>query len=102
MSDPNATIDTSNRKITMTTPFDTQIAILTDIQTVNDITGEYSDFVGWHDLTFAYILGLQSGHIILTTAGEELISGSFSNFLKDYDLEDTGFQSLTDIVGEDE
>lgn len=85
------------------TTFDNKIAILADLWMIYRDEPEWKDFIDFHDLGLPLAFMLDNNLIYRNTISnqpaEELINETFALLLKGLDIaEDTGFDSLDDIV----
>lgn len=85
------------------TTFDNKIAILADLWMIYRDEPEWKDFIEFHDLGLPLAFMLDNNLVyrnsITSQPAEELINETFALLLKGLDIaEDTGFDSLDDIV----
>lgn len=85
------------------TTFDNKIGILADLWMIYRDEPEWKEFIDFHDLGLPLAFMLDNNLIYRNTISnqpaEELINETFALLLKGLDIaEDTGFDSLDDIV----
>jgi hypothetical protein len=84
----------------MTTPFETQAQILADLWMDYRGDEEFSDFIEYNDLGLPMAYVISSGIMKATPLAQQYIEETFDLLLAAVKIEeDTGFDSLDDILG---
>lgn len=84
------------------TPFNTQCEILTDLWLNFRDDEEVQPLIAYYDIGFPLAFCQYEGLVTVNDSGKALISDCWLGVLDAFDVEeDTGFETLTDIVGEE-
>lgn len=90
MSEGNDTIGT------MKTPIETQVEILAELYTAEPENSEA--FLAFYNVTLPLCLAVSEDIAILTGKGEERVALCFQALLADLELEDEGYEQLSDLI----
>jgi hypothetical protein len=82
----------------LTTEYANKVDILHDLWINHSDNGYLSEFVELNDLGLPLSYLIAKGIVESTTLAEQLVNASFSDLLELFDVEDTGFTSLDQIV----
>lgn len=82
------------------TPFSSRVTILADLWMNYRDDEEFLDFVEYNDLGLPFAYGVSSNLISkLGVTGESLIDETWDLLLSGLGVEDTGFETLDDVLG---
>lgn len=82
------------------TPFDTQAQILADLWMDYRNDEEFSDFLEYNDLGLPLAYAIANGIVSSTAISKQYIEETFSLLLAGLKIEeDTGFDTLEDVLG---
>ena len=82
----------------METSFDNKCAILADIFINYRDDEEFADFREYNDLGLPLAYAIANGIVSKTSKAETFINETFALLLAGLDLEDTGFESIEDLL----
>jgi hypothetical protein len=82
----------------MSTPIENQTTILADVWMEYRDTGDFDNLIEYGDLGFPLAYAITNGIVKTTGQAEEMIQELWQLFLGTIDIEDTGFDSLDDIL----
>lgn len=85
---------------TPTTPFSSKAEILSDLWMEYRTDIEFKDFIDYCDLALPLAYAITNGIIESTPLAEQYIEESWDLLLKGLELEDTGFDTLLDLLSE--
>lgn len=80
------------------TPYETQCDILSDLWIEYKNDKEFEDFIQYNDLGLPLAYAISNGIVSSTDLAKSFITETFSVLLGGFDIEDTGFDSLEDII----
>jgi hypothetical protein len=80
----------------MKTPIETQVEILAELHTSEPEGSEA--FKTFYDITLPLCLAVSENIAILTAKGEERVSLCFQALLDELELEDEGYEQLSDLI----
>lgn len=80
------------------TPFDTQCEILSELWTKYKFETEFSDFIEYNDLGLPLAFALKEDLVKPTVRSKGLVNETFGLLLGILQLEDTGFESLDEML----
>jgi hypothetical protein len=83
----------------MTTPIDTRCKILADLWIYYKADEEFEDFLSYNDLGLPLAYAISSEIVKKTPKAEMLINETFDLLVSGVGLEDEGFDTLEDILG---
>jgi hypothetical protein len=83
---------------TTSTPFSSKCEILAELWVTYKNESDFEDFIDYNDLGLPLAYALAYGIVEPTELSEKFINETFDVLLAIYGLEDTGFESLNDIV----
>jgi hypothetical protein len=86
----------------LTTTFDNKALILGQLWIQFKGDDEFSDFFEYNDLGLPLAFAFAEGIINHTPTLEQYINETWALFLEGLDTEDTGFESLDDLMGEED
>jgi hypothetical protein len=82
------------------TPFETQTQILADLWMEYRSDQEFSDFLEYNDLGLPLAYAIANGIVSSTNIAQQYIEETFSLLLAGLKIEeDTGFDTLEDVLG---
>ncbi len=81
-----------------TTPFSSKCEILADLWLNYRDDEEFQDFVEYNDLGLPLAYAVQAQMITAKTQAEALINETWDLFLSGLEIEDTGFETLDQIL----
>lgn len=81
------------------TDFSNVCEILSDLWMEYREDEEFSDFIDYNDIGLPLAYAVTNSLATLTKQGQTMIEETWSLFLVGLDVEDTGFDSLDDILG---
>ncbi len=82
-----------------TTPYSTKCSILADLWMTYRLDTEFSDFVEYNDLGLPLAYAISEGIVQSTETAKRFIEEAFDLLLAGLDIEDTGFNSLDEVLG---
>jgi hypothetical protein len=82
----------------MTTPKETKVKILADLWMDYRQEPEFEDFISYNDLGLPLAYIISEDIVKMTNKAETFINETFDLLLGGLDLEDTGFESLDDLL----
>ena len=85
----------------LTTTFDNKALILGQLWIQFKGDDEFSDFFEYNDLGLPLSFAFAEGIINHTPTLEQYVNETFALFLEGLDVEDTGFESLEDLLDDD-
>ena len=83
----------------MSTPLENKISILSELWSDYKGEEEFADFIEYNDLGLPLAFAIDGGIVQTTEIAERFISETFDLLLEGLNLEDTGFESLNDVLG---
>ena len=86
----------------MTTSFESKAIILSDLWLNYRNDEEFQDFITYNDLGLPLAYAISEGIIKSTELAENFVNEAFDLLLSGVGIEDTGFESLPDILAEAE
>ena len=84
--------------MTTTTDLATKCDVLTELWTVHYDNEWFADFIEINDLGLPLAYFISNGIVETTPLATEIIDTTFADLLELFDVEDTGFASLKEIV----
>ena len=81
-----------------TTPFSSKCDILGDLWIEYKNDTEFADFIEYNDLGLPLAYAISNGIVESTPIAEGFITETFDLFLEGLELEDTGFETLSDVL----
>jgi hypothetical protein len=81
------------------TPYSNQCAILGDLWLTYKQDEEFADFIEYNDIGLPLAFAIAEGIIPNAPMAEQYIRETWKLFLEGLKIEDTGFQSLDEILG---
>jgi hypothetical protein len=85
----------------LTTTFDNKALILGQLWINYKAEDEWMDFFVYNDLGLPLAFAFAEGIINHTPTLEQYVNETFALFLEGLDVEDTGFESLEDLLDDD-
>lgn len=82
----------------MTTTIENQAIILADLWLNYRYDEEFADFIQYNDLGLPLAYAIDSGIVKMTDQAQGFIEETFSLLLAGLDIEDTGFETLDDVL----
>lgn len=82
-----------------TTPYSTKCSILADLWMTYRLDTEFSDFIEYNDLGLPLAYAISEGIVQSTETAKRFIEEAFDLLLAGLDIEDTGFNSLDEVLG---
>lgn len=82
----------------MTTTIENQAIILADLWLNYRYDEEFADFIQYNDLGLPLAYAIDSGIVKMTDQAQSFIEETFSLLLAGLDIEDTGFETLDDVL----
>ena len=82
----------------MTTTIENQTLILADLWLNYRNDEEFVDFIQYNDLGLPLAYAIDSGIVKMTETAQSFIEETFSLLLAGLDIEDTGFETLDDVL----
>lgn len=86
----------------LTTTFDNKALILGQLWIQFKGDDEFSDFFEYNDLGLPLAFAFAEGIVNHTPTLEQYINETWDLFLEGLDTEDTGFESLDDLLGDED
>lgn len=83
----------------MATEFITKAEILSDLWMNYRDDEAFTDFIEYNDLGLPLAYALTSSMVTLKPVAEELINETFDLLIEALEVEDTGFESLDELLG---
>ena len=83
----------------METSFDNKCAILAEIFINYKDDAEFDDFREYNDLGLPLAYAISNGIVKTTPQAEKFVGETFDLLLAGLDLEDTGFETIEDLLG---
>jgi hypothetical protein len=90
-----------NKKSRVTT-FEVKCDILADLWMNHRDDEDFKEFCEYNDLGLPLSYLLANGIVATTDAATEFVNETFALLLKGLEIEDTGFESLAQMIGEEE
>lgn len=84
----------------METPFYTKVAILAELWLNYRADEEFQDFIAYNDLGLPLAYAIDNEIVYATEAAMKFIEETFELLLSGFDVEDTGFECLDDLLEE--
>jgi len=84
--------------MTTTTELASKCDILTDVWTNHYDNEWFEDFIEFNDLGLPMAYFISRGIVEMTPMAKELVDNTFNDLLELFDIQDTGFTSLEEIV----
>lgn len=88
--------------ITTSTDFSNRCYILCELWMGYRDDEQFSDFVEYNDLGFPLAYLIAKDVVKSTAEAEKIIDETWELFLQSLEVEDTGFESLAEVFGEEE
>jgi len=82
----------------MTTTIENQVIILSDLWLNYRYDEEFSDFIEYNDLGLPLAYAISEGIVKITDQAQGFIEETFGLLLAGLDVDDTGFETLDDIL----
>ncbi len=86
----------------MATEFITKAEILSDLWMNYRDDEAFTDFIEYNDLGLPLAYALTSSMVTLKPVAEELINETFDLLIEALEVEDTGFESLDELLGSED
>ena len=86
----------------METSFESKCSILADLWLEHRHDEEFADFIAYNDLGLPLAYAIENGIVESSPMAESFVNEAFELFLTGLELEDTGFDSLEDLLEIDE
>lgn len=84
----------------METSFDSKCAILAEIFVDYKEDAEFNDFREYNDLGLPLAYAISNGIVSVTSQAERFVNETFDLLLAGLGLEDIGFETIEDLLGE--
>lgn len=85
--------------VSETTPYSTKAGILADLWMNYRNDEEFEDFIEYNDLGLPLAYAISTEVVKSTDLAEKFIDETFDLLLAGLEIEDTGFESLDDLLG---
>ena len=85
--------------VSETTPYSTKAEILADLWMNYRNDEEFEDFIEYNDLGLPLAYAISTDVVKSTDLAEKFIEETFSLLLAGLEIEDTGFESMDDLLG---
>lgn len=85
--------------VSETTPYSTKAEILADLWMNYRNDEEFEDFIEYNDLGLPLAYAISTEVVKSTDLAEKFIDETFDLLLAGLEIEDTGFESLDDLLG---
>jgi hypothetical protein len=85
----------------MTTPFNTRCDILGELWVRYKNSPDFYDFITYNDLGLPLAYSISSGIVKQSSKAEMFVSETWDILLSALDMEDTGFESLDAVLGDE-
>ena len=82
----------------MTTTIENQVIILSDLWLNYRYDEEFSDFIEYNDLGLPLAYAISEGIVKITDQAQSFIEETFSLLLAGIGVEDTGFETLDEVL----
>lgn len=82
----------------MTTTIENQVIILSDLWLNFRYDEEFSDFIEYNDLGLPLAYAISEGIVKITDQAQSFIEETFSLLLAGIGVEDTGFETLDEVL----
>lgn len=82
----------------METTLENKIAILSDLWMTYRNDEEFADFIEYNDISLPLAYMVENNIVQITELGKDFMNETFALLLASLDLEDTGFETLEDIL----
>lgn len=82
----------------MTTSFETRVSILAELWLDYRQDEEFKDFIEYNDMGLPMAYFIQEGMVDPKPVAKQFIDETFELLLAGLEIEDTGFESLTDLL----
>jgi hypothetical protein len=82
-----------------TTKFENKCEILGELWMVHRKDPEFQDFIEYNDLGLPIAYAISEGMVSKTPIAQQYIDETFDMLLVGLDIDDTGFESLDQIIG---
>lgn len=102
MTDVGETFTEFQESKEILTSFELQAAILAELWMNYRNDEEFQDFIEYSDLGLPLAYAIDAGIVVATPEAQNFIYESFALLLEGLDLEDTGFETLDDLLGTEE
>lgn len=82
----------------METPFETRVSILSELWLDYRKDEEFQDFIEYNDMGLPMAYFIQEGMVDPKPMAIQFVNETFELLLAGLEVEDTGFESLTDLL----